>query len=793
MNFKIRDYRGLNIERAAVLCCFGLLICGVAVYALASRPAGVETIDANRVVGTPLDSPEALGTPPGEAKKSPPTIVERACDLMCEGKFDSAAELIEGVPTQYDSDLHKLLQLAHEYRAISEKREADRQAAYQKQLDKLAEAKKTFDANEVKVSPPADVNDANDANNVDSLTKALSIIVQACDLADAKQKEMLLAEPFVKEVFQKAIDKGSKYEAQGKWLDAYLSCYSWLQTIAPENQQYSDHADELVEKAGIVGSVQDSPCESRQQRYEKITPEMFIRAIEALHFNYVSIIDYRQMANKALQRCEMLGQVMIRTDKDAAAAVPHHEEPVLIKDKTVSRSSEPEKVLAKPEQFTAWSVSLAAIRDEIGQLPTGISKDKFIEIFKNVLDINKTTVQLPEMLLIAQYAEAALAALDPYTVMVWPRQVSDFEKTMTNEFTGIGIEISKPKGLLTVSSLLPDTPAYSSGLDAGDVIDAVDGVPTKDMSLNCAVHHITGPAGTVVKLTVRRPGEPKTREISITRGRITVPTLRGWQRTDEGNWLYMLDNQNKIGYARITSFSSTTATGFEEVLKQLESQGLKGMILDLRFNSGGLLDSAVDVADKFIEKGLIVKTQPRYIPTYKTANKKGTHPDYPLVILVNRYSASASEIVAGALQDKAYKRAVLVGERTHGKGSVQGITSYPGGDAQLKYTMAYYHLPSGQRVKSQDEEKKHGGKDWGVGPNVEVKLRNDEMRTMIDVQKENDVLVKAGHDNGRSPMKKYSLDQTLQADPQLAVGLLIVKAKEIEQQRQNARKTSAKL
>ena len=141
--------------------------------------------------------------------------------------------------------------------------------------------------------------------------------------------------------------------------------------------------------------------------------------------------------------------------------------------------------------------------------PLGIDKDKFVETFERVLKANSATAKIPETILIAQFSEAALSALDPYTVMVWPQETKEFEKLMTNEFSGIGVEISKQKGLLTVSSLLPDSPAYACGLDAGDIIEAVDGVPTKDMSLPCAVKYITGPAGTKVTLTIKRPGEEK--------------------------------------------------------------------------------------------------------------------------------------------------------------------------------------------------------------------------------------------------------------------------------------------
>ena len=155
--------------------------------------------------------------------------------------------------------------------------------------------------------------------------------------------------------------------------------------------------------------------------------------------------------------------------------------------------------------------------------------------------------------------------------------------------------------------------------------------------------------------------------------------------------------------------------------------------------------------------------------------------------MINSGSASASEIVAGALADKAHNRAILVGERTHGKGSVQQISPRPGSNAQLKFTMAYYHLPSGQRVESQDEMKKQGRKDWGVGPNIEVKMGNgvlaisDELKKMLDFRRDNDMLVQTGH-KLTGTEQKHSLQETLESDPQLATGLLVIKTKLIDEQ-----------
>jgi carboxyl-terminal processing protease len=697
-------------------------------------------------------------------------IVKTACELISQGKFDAAGELVQhqldvdsnSVGTGQSSEvaqsqLSQLAEIVQEYGAIRERRNSAQEAMYAERSAELEEFLHSAPIGGV-------ATDTNDANDVNDITKVLSVIAKVSEFADEAQKVELLSEPFTQQIFQKAIEKASEFESKGKWLDAYAMCYSWLQAIDEENKAYSDYAEQLIEKANVAASFQDSPCESREERYEGVEKKMFVWAIDALRFNYVSsLIDYRQMAVEAIKRCKLLAEVM--------NSLP------------VARSSLPEsQVTSSQSRLSAWSSGLVAILDEISQPTVDVSRGKFIDIFEKVLALNTTTVELPPPLLIAHFAEASLSALDPYTVIVWPKQVQDFEKIMTNEFTGIGIEISKQKGLLTVVSLLPDTPAYNSGLDAEDVIEKVDGVETKDMSLSCAVKNITGPAGTEVKLTIRRAGEDKTKDIAITRAKITVPTIRGWQRTEAGRWLYMIDDRRKIGYIRVTNFSDKTASDLEKILSQLEAEGLNGLILDLRFNSGGLLNMAIEVADKFLEEGPIVITRPRswVSSTRASAHKQGTHPNYPLAVLINRYSASASEIVAGALADPLHNRASLVGERTHGKGSVQGIVSYPKESAQLKYTMAYYYLPSGQRVKSRDEVKKQGGEDWGVGPDIEVKLRSDEIKKMFDVQRDNDVLVRADHDREASPLKKHTAEETLSADPQLAVGLLVVRSKLVQ-------------
>ena len=687
--------------------------------------------------------------------------IAQACQLVYQGKFDAAAESARNA-TQFDQGRAELLeQVVQRYQDIARRRQAAREQAFAKQLRELDKLRGVVDLDKADLASEAADDEPNEPNDI---TDVLAVIARAAEFAADRQKAALMDDPFVTKALQESVDRSVKLEAEGKWLDAYSRYYYWLQAIDPNNHGYSDYADELLAKASIAGSFQDSPCETRKERYNGVEKRMFVRAIDALSLHYVNSIDYVKMATEAVKRCDNLAEVLTIAFSEGLSD-------------NGNSFTRPD-----PDKATAWSVALAGLRDEIETAGASFGKDRFLKILDQVLALNEATVQLPQRPLIAHFSEAALEVLDPYTVMVWPRQVQDFEKLMMNEFTGIGIEISKPRGFLTVASLLPDTPAYRSGLDAGDVIEAVDGVPTKDMSLTCAVKKITGPKGTTVTLSVKRQSSDKAENITITRDRIIVPTIRGWQRTESGDWLYMVDPRHRIGYVRITSFSTDTAGDFDDVLEELDDQGLKGLIVDLRFNTGGLLDSAVRISDAFIKEGLIVRTQPKasMIPTYEYAHRRGTQPDYPLVILINSGSASASEIVAGALGDPRHERAILVGTRTHGKGSVQGITHYPGGGAQLKYTMAYYHLPSGQRVKSRAAVEKEGRKDWGVGPDVEVKLTSEELRAMLDVQRDNDILVQAGREEHSASYTKRTIEQALEADPQLAVGLLVMETKLIE-------------
>jgi len=657
--------------------------------------------------------------------------IDRVCEQIARGDFEGARQLVRKAAIHGSEALEQLTAVIDEYMAIKAQRKIAKNEAYREQVEELDRLRCE--------RVPEDVN---------GIDKVLSVVVNILEYADNEQKEALIKDSFIQQTIAQAKAKAAQFEMKGKWLEAYKICYGKLKQIYKDDRKYHDHAQELLDKSDILLSFQDSSCQSFKERYAGIKKETFINVVHILDSSYVNIIDYHQMAVRGLSRCQLLSEVMSNPYLDSFYNL-------------------------QSAHFNNWGTSIDAMLRDVNQSSANINKDKFVDIFEKVLALNRSRcggIEIPHNLLIAHFAEGALSALDPYTVVYWPSQVQDFKKAVKNQFPGIGIKFTKEQGLIKVVSVLPNTPAYKCGLKAGDIIKAVDGILTSGMSTECAVRSITGPEGTEVTLTVVRAADDKACEITLSRARIDVPSVQGFEKTNTDKWQYMIDERNGIGYVQITAFDSRTAESFEDVLCQLDSEGLKGLILDLRSNPGGLLDSAVEIADKFISRGLIVRTQPRFgMATYESAREERTHPDRPLVILVNNLTASASEIVAGALQDPKYNRAVLVGERTYGKGSVQTIASQSGTEAQLKYTIAYYHLPSGQRVESQNKMPSSDKENWGISPDVTVKLRSDELQKLVEVQRAS-----------QSSTEYYLSRQRIDSDPQLAIGLLVLKSKMIQ-------------
>ena len=399
--------------------------------------------------------------------------------------------------------------------------------------------------------------------------------------------------------------------------------------------------------------------------------------------------------------------------------------------------------------------------------------------------VNNETVRIPEEVIVSEFADGAFAECDPFTNMIWPSDVEEFNKTTQGEFSGVGIQIqSDEDGSLKVVSPLEDTPAYKAGIKAGDIITHINGKSAKGISINQAVRTITGPSGTEVKLTVRSP-DGHSKDYAIKRETIKVASIKGWLHKPGGGWEYLVDPENRIAYMRMTNFTKDTPRELDKAIDQIKEAGGKGIILDLRYNPGGLLTSATEVADKFLSQGVIVSTHPDRDtgnpPTVAVAKPDESDTTLPLIVLVNQYSASASEIVSGALKDQ--KRAMIVGERTFGKGSVQMLFPLADRTAYLKLTTSHYYLPSGRCIHREENSK-----EWGVEPDVKVEVTPEQMRAAIDARQDLDVLRDAAPAQGDAPKlndqsqkveEKTTIKKPrrslLASDPQLSAALLLLK------------------
>lgn len=320
----------------------------------------------------------------------------------------------------------------------------------------------------------------------------------------------------------------------------------------------------------------------------------------------------------------------------------------------------------------------------------------------------------------------ALMSLDRYSSYISPDDLDEFKTQTKGEFFGLGIELGVRNAWLTVIAPMEDTPAWRAGIRAGDRIVKIEGKSTEGLTVDKAVKILRGPKGTTVNISIRHEGERKDVDVAITRDVIPLLSVRGYKRSDtDGHWDWFVDPVHKIGYLRLSAFQENSLQELEKAIAEMQEKGMKGLVIDLRFNPGGLLSAAVTISDKFIEDGIIVSTRGRAYPSesYK-AHKAGTYPNFPLAVLINNWSASASEIFAGAVQD--HHRGVLVGDKSFGKGSVQNVIPLQGGKAALKLTTARYYTPSGRSIHREE-----GSDIGGLTPDILVET---DIETKVKIQ-----------------------------------------------------------
>jgi carboxyl-terminal processing protease len=350
--------------------------------------------------------------------------------------------------------------------------------------------------------------------------------------------------------------------------------------------------------------------------------------------------------------------------------------------------------------------------EDNGYLQISIFAKALELIRQDYVDENKTSYHD----LIAAAMKGMLSSLDPHSQFMDPNDFRDMQDDTRSRFNGLGIEVSMKNGLPTVITAMEDTPAAKAGILSGDQILRINGISTEKMDLQDAINVLRGPAGAKVTLTLLRPGTKEIKDYSLQRAEIKIQSVKDAKLLDPE-----LTGSFRIGYVRLIQFNEPTAEELSKALDGLQRQGMQALILDLRNNPGGLLNSAVDVCAQFLPPNTkVVSTQGRVASQqhdYATSGVRKERPNFPMVLLINEGSASGAEIVAGALKD--LHRAVLVGETTFGKGSVQNVMQLPDGSA-VRFTTAKYYTPGRQVIQGN-----------GVSPNIRVSMTAEQERALF--------------------------------------------------------------
>jgi carboxyl-terminal processing protease len=385
--------------------------------------------------------------------------------------------------------------------------------------------------------------------------------------------------------------------------------------------------------------------------------------------------------------------------------------------------------------------------------PQAGSSDTFrqLKLFGDVFERVRAEYveEMTDEQLIEAAIEGMLTSLDPHSGYLNPKKYRDMQVQTKGEFGGLGIEVTMEDGLVKVVSPIDDTPAHRAGIQAGDVITHINNEPVLGMTLAEAVERMRGPVDTSIALTLRRPGQDEPIDVSMARAVITISPVR-W-RSEGGD----------VGYVRVTTFNEQTEDSVKEAIEKLRTElgpGMKGVVLDLRNNPGGLLEQAVAVADEFLDRGEIVSTRGRRSDSIQRFNaRKGDLIEgLPMVVLINGGSASASEIVAGALRD--HGRAIVMGTTSFGKGSVQTIMPLPGHGA-IRLTTARYYTPSGTSIQA-----------TGIEPDIEVHQSRVEVIDEGEGRREADLRGRLDNDqdNGDGQVTSETVEDGEASDYQLA-------------------------
>jgi carboxyl-terminal processing protease len=624
----------------------------------------------------------------------------------------------------------------------------------------------------------------------DHLAQALRNAVKAQTLAD--DFNQAFDEPEIMDLVAWAEAEIPRAEEQRLWLDAQELLYL-LRTFYEDTARRDefDHYDSQLEAVNrrVALLAQYAPRrlhEMRNERRARIGEEPLGE------YNPATALDWRD-------RLDGIDQRMLRAAL-GTAATEHIEtagwRPLLEGGlealrllATTTALSEAFPALTDPALVDQWVSFVDSRLDALaGEDEQKLDRNALNRLLDDLVEENGQTLDLPLEVVYHEFGEGAMAALDPYSEIIWPAQLARFQQATQGNFVGVGILIRhNDKREITVVNPLEGTPAYFAGIKPNDLIMEVNGDSTVGWSLNDAVDRITGPKGEVVTLGIQREGVEELLQIPIQRDVIKIRSVKGWwkERLDENGepvWDWYVDPVSRIAYIRLTQFTEDSWDDLLSAWREINADGEpNGLVLDLRHNPGGLLTAAVRISNLFIRQGNIVTGEDKFgrrawrqdARAYRAA-----FADIPTVILVNQGSASASEIVAGCLQ--AHGACVVVGKRTFGKGSVQTV-HYIARDGRLKLTTQYYRLPSpdGGITPGRLVHKRPGATEWGVDPDIEVDMTAQQIIDAIELRQAAEIipLDEEGNLNPDDPQRPDVNDLLVKGiDPQLEMAVLILQA-----------------
>ncbi|MGH7130350.1 MAG: S41 family peptidase [Phycisphaerales bacterium] len=623
-----------------------------------------------------------------------------------------------------------------------------------------------------------------------NLSKALKAAVTLHMLTPAADKPAVLASPDFKTLIERAEAGAKKAEDNGEWIAA-SELFGRLHLLLEDDGRYKAdsrrmgdrlamirlyvparlwelrNARRLEEKLSALPAFNDAG-EDYNAKLKGISRDVLLQALMLASSRHVEKITMPKLLAGGLTTIRTMA-----TTKDLEAAIPGL------------------KNAEARTEFVAWIDKKLA---DVALMAPKPSETAVSNLVNDLIAESAKTVQIPEEALIHEFGNGAFDKLDEFSQIVWPDELARFKRIMEPSFVGVGVQIQMDEEtqLIKVVNPLEGTPAFRAGIKAGDLIKKINETSALGMTLDQAVEQITGKANTKVTLTLEREGEDVV--FPLVRAKIPIYTVRGWKRNGakETDWDWFIDPKDKIAYVRMSGFNNTTTKEFLDAIDQAKAQSAKGLIFDLRFNPGGLLTQAVSVANLFIAEGTIVYTQNGTGPDARRQQVNRAEPlaarlkDMPVVVLINTGSASASEIVSGAIRyyaDQGKVNAVVLGDRSFGKGSVQNVMDLSD-NTEMKLTTQYYFLPSGTCV-----HRRPGAKDWGVQPHLTVEMLPEQITDALLLRQDADVPGGRPKTKKKDPEKKSVLDGPNDPDRllnegidlQLETALLLLKSQTVNQ------------